>query len=203
MTKFQTVLLAIVCFVLAGLAYKFIPGYELAAAGLGGIGMWLFGLAQQHPADKAKLEAPAPRDPQAGHATTATIVITYAIAFMFMVVSFAFAGQARADEAVPAAKWKHTLTLGVVATMIDFKTGAITLGAPVGSCYGATYIPWDAGLAGCLYAAAATDKTPNMAIASVQGTYRGSIGLGIGVLKLQGEPSVSAVGFVSGNVPLF
>lgn len=198
MTKLQTIILAITCFVLAGIAYKLIPGYEVAAAGLAGIGMWLFGLAQQHPADKAKLDQ---QDKQAGHATTASLVITYAIAFLFMLVSFAYSRPARAEEA-PAAKWKHSLTLGVVATMIDFRSGAITLGAPVGSCYGATYVPWETGLAGCLYAQAATDKTPNMLLSSIQGSYKGNLGLGIGVLKLQGADGVSLVGFVSGNVPL-
>jgi len=55
MTKLQTVLLAIACFILAGLAYGFVPKAELAAAGLLALGTYLGGTARLHPSDKAKL----------------------------------------------------------------------------------------------------------------------------------------------------
>lgn len=64
MTKLQTVLLAILCFALAGLAYKFIPNFEAVAAALLALGTYLGGTARLHPEDRAKIEASTPEKPK-------------------------------------------------------------------------------------------------------------------------------------------
>ena len=64
MTKLQTILLAILCFALAGLAYKFIPNFEAVAAALLALGTYLGGTARLHPEDRAKIEASTPEQPK-------------------------------------------------------------------------------------------------------------------------------------------
>ena len=52
MTKLQTVLLAILSAVVAGLLYKFVPEDKSLAAGAAALAVWLFGWVKQHPQDK-------------------------------------------------------------------------------------------------------------------------------------------------------
>lgn len=52
MTKFQTILLALIAATVAGALYKFVPDAKEIAAGVAAIAVWLFGYVKQHPADK-------------------------------------------------------------------------------------------------------------------------------------------------------
>lgn len=96
MTKLQTVLLAIACFVLAGLAYKFVPNAETVAAGLLALGTYLGGTARLHPQDKAALkDATGERNPQKGE-TNLLVAIVLAVVAVFLGVAFALATNGKA-----------------------------------------------------------------------------------------------------------
>lgn len=53
MTKLQTILLAVLSAVIAGLLYKFVPDLKELAATFAMLAAALAGWARQHPADKA------------------------------------------------------------------------------------------------------------------------------------------------------
>jgi hypothetical protein len=57
MTKFQTILLAIVAGSVAGLLFKFVPGASEVATGLAALCIWLLGYAKQHGDDARAIEA--------------------------------------------------------------------------------------------------------------------------------------------------
>lgn len=62
MTKFQTIILAIAAFVVAGLLYKFVPGTPELAMGAAALASALAGWAKQHPEDaKSVPDAKAPQ----------------------------------------------------------------------------------------------------------------------------------------------
>lgn len=98
--------------------------------------------------------------------------------------------------------WKQSLTVGAVATMIDLKTGAVVLGAPLGACWGLEYLPFKSGAAGCFHFAMASKDDPNRYIGSLQLNYREVAGVGLGVMKRQGEAGVPLVLYLSGAVPV-
>lgn len=132
MTKFQTVLLAILAFAVAGALYVLVPTHVELAAGAAAIGTALLGWVRQHPED-AKA---AQQNKQAGHATTASLVITYSIAFLFMLVSFAYSRQARADT--PISKCWSTVCAEpqVSVSVVEYNLATRKIGAgvlPVGS----------------------------------------------------------------------
>jgi hypothetical protein len=52
MSKFQTVLLAILSAVVAGALYKFVPDDKTLAVGMAGLSVYLLGWVRQHPQDK-------------------------------------------------------------------------------------------------------------------------------------------------------
>jgi len=57
MTKFQTILLAILAAVVAGALYKFVSGQEALATALAGLAIYLVGYAKQHPGDAKAIAA--------------------------------------------------------------------------------------------------------------------------------------------------
>ncbi len=122
MTKFQTVLLAILSAVVAGVLYKFVPERPELAGGLAALSVYLFGWVRQHPQDKPaeKLPNPSPNTP---------------VICALVLGSLLLAGQARAAEpqalgcldtantycVVPAAAvgWQINLKDGTMANAVS------------------------------------------------------------------------------------
>ena len=93
MTKLQTVLLAILSALVAGLLYKFVPSMSTVATGLAGLSLVLLGWAKQHPEDAKALEAASAvdlpvdaaktvpiRPVQGGFGTLGTMLLVLALA---------------------------------------------------------------------------------------------------------------------------
>lgn len=173
MTKLQTVLLALLAYVVAGALYVLVPTHLELAAGVAMLASILLGWAKQHPEDAAN--SYPPNDKQAGHATTASLIITYAIAFLFMLVSFAYSRPARADwETVSPGVYKtgswvahpnFTVSAGQlnVKDALDFGIGAKSLErvALMGG-YGLTYHGEKVTVGGGVYfGTGISAKTPN------------------------------------------
>ena len=172
MTKLQTVILAITCFVLAGIAYKFIPSAEIVAAGLGGIGMWLFGLAQRHPADKAKL---APSDDK--------LVPPAALLVLIVAGGTLFASPASAEGMVwkPAPDVQCSPVGTFTGYQFNLKTKDFQKGVALGGGYGCRYVGWvvPVGL-NLVGGASVSENAPNAAQGSLILTLADNYGIGGG-----------------------
>lgn len=125
---------------------------------------------------------------------------------LFLLALLVFPKAATADGQVidqtMSGQWKQTLTVGAIATMVNLSSGEVVLGAPLGTCYGVTYTPFKSGVAGCFHLNIATKDTPNRYIPSLQLNYHEAAGIGLGLMKKQGEAGWPMVLYLSGAFPV-
>lgn len=198
MTKLQTVILAITCFVLAGIAYKFIPSAEIVAAGLGGIGMWLFGLAQRHPVDKAKLTQAASRDDK----TVPPVVLLALIVGMLAIAAPARAAewQTVSPGVYKSGSWVAHPNFAISAGQVNVKealdsgmfSGRAIERVALAGGYGLTYHGEKLTMgAGLYFGTGISAKTPNAPQVNLLFTLWDALATG---------PGVQRVTFASGTV---
>jgi len=201
MTKFQTILLAILAASVAGALYKFVPEAQGIAAGLGAVAIWLTGYAKQHP-DDAKASEPTARP--LGPPAAAAIVI---------LGSLLLAGQARAESPQFGGCFSPTLCAGPSAaiTVVSFNLADSTFsgGVSPGVGYGITWTPpaapW-AALGTDLYASFRLGYgLPNQGAFSLMGHFADYLLLGIGptVTQRAGQSALVQWSILGGmGVPL-
>lgn len=207
MTKLQTVLLAIACFILAGLAYGFVPKAELAAAGLLALGTYLGGTARLHPQDKAALKATTDeRNPQKGEANL-LVAIVLAVVAVFLGVAFGYSGKARADEwqtvspgVYKSGAWVAHPNFAISAGQVNVKdalnhglfSGQAIERVALAGGYGLTYHGEKLTIgAGLYFGTGLSVKTPNAPQANLLITFWDALATG---------PGVQRVTFPSGTV---
>lgn len=135
------------------------------------------------------------------------VAIVVGIVSIFLGVSFVQPRRAHADEVKTldrdtSGNFEFSLTAGAVATMFKPSTNELVLGAPLGTCFGVRYVPKQSELSGCFYFQMANKGQPNRYLPSIQGSYKGLVGLGAGLLREQGIPGWPVVLFFSGTYPL-
>jgi len=181
---FVPIVLAIVCYALAGL-FSASPSVSTALIGLAGVmaGLALPQLSVLLGRPTPATTPPAADRPPRGPGLPGLIVVLSALS------SAGVAPPARADDVVAeTVTWRHGPSVAVAVVTINVKTGAVVGGPaalPLGACYGLTYAPAAVGLDLCANVQLST-QGPNRYFPSLVLHARDYVTVGAGVLGTQG-----------------
>jgi hypothetical protein len=166
MTKLQTILLAVLSAVIAGLIYKFVPDLKEVGTGFAGLALLMLGWAKQHPADAPKSSTEDVTKPNVvklpNPSSGTPVVALLALGTALLLASPARAETPQALGCLDSANMYCVVPSSAVGMQVNLQNGSVAngvvlLGAQLQHTFGS--LPLGAGIFGGLGASSNNQRS--------------------------------------------